>query len=104
MEYCFFIKQVPVIMSPLFDNSSILRYEESPLNRFFSRGLKVSLATRDPLRLHATSQALMEEYAIASQVPSLSLLSCFKSNQIKERSTALLQQLPSRQSGFSELS
>jgi adenosine deaminase len=36
--------------------------------RYFSQGLNVSLSTDDPLMLHYTKDALVEEYSVATQV------------------------------------
>jgi adenosine deaminase len=58
-------------MSPSFDNVTTTPYEANPFFKFFSRGLKVSIATHNPVQLHVTTQALMEEYAISSQVKYL---------------------------------
>lgn len=35
---------------------------------FFQRGLNVSLSSDDPLQIHLTKEALVEEYSVAAQV------------------------------------
>lgn len=35
---------------------------------FFQRGLNVSLSSDDPLQIHLTKEALVEEYSVAAKV------------------------------------
>ena len=44
------------------------RYSDSPFRKFFEIGMNVKLSTDDPLILHLTSEPLIEEYSIASQI------------------------------------
>jgi AMP deaminase len=61
-----------VAMSPLSTNQMAFSYEENPFGKYFKRGLRVSLATDNPLQLHMTNEPLSEEYAIAGQMLKLS--------------------------------
>jgi len=51
-------------MSPMSNNSLFLEYDEQPFDRFFRRGLNVSLSTDDPLQFHMTKEPLLEEYGL----------------------------------------
>lgn len=55
-------------MSPLSNNSLFLDYHRNPFPMFFQRGLNVSLSSDDPLQIHLTKEALVEEYSVAAQV------------------------------------
>jgi len=44
------------------NNALFLEYDEQPFDRFFKRGLNVSLSTDDPLQFHMTKEPLLEEY------------------------------------------
>ena len=48
------------------------RARSNPFPQYFKRGLNVSLSTDDPLMLHYTKDALLEEYSVAAQVWKLS--------------------------------
>ncbi len=72
MQYLFYLEQIGLAMSPLSNNRLFLRYERNPLPKFFKRGLNVSISTDDPLQLHLTKDALVEEYSVAAQVYGLS--------------------------------
>lgn len=55
-------------MSPLSNNSLFLDYHRNPFPMFFQRGLNVSLSSDDPLQIHLTKEALVEEYSVAAKV------------------------------------
>lgn len=63
--------QIGLAMSPLSNNSLFLDYHRNPFPMFFLRGLNVSLSTDDPLQIHLTKEALVEEYSIAASVSIL---------------------------------
>jgi AMP deaminase len=65
---CHHINQIGVAMSPLSNNRLFLSYDKNPFPTYFQRGLNVSLSTDDPLQLHHTKDALLEEYSVALQV------------------------------------
>jgi AMP deaminase len=65
------VVQIGLAMSPLSNNSLFLDYHRNPFPIFFARGLNVSLSTDDPLQIHLTKEALVEEYSIAAQVQQL---------------------------------
>lgn len=72
LQYLYYLAQIGLCMSPLSNNSLFLDYHRNPFPMFFSRGLNVSLSTDDPLQIHLTKEALVEEYSIAAQVWKLS--------------------------------
>jgi AMP deaminase len=59
-------------MSPLSNNKLFLDFNKNPFPKYFRQGLNVSLSTDDPLMLHYTKDALVEEYSVATQVWKLS--------------------------------
>lgn len=59
-------------MSPLSNNKLFLDYNKNPFPKYFKQGMNVSLSTDDPLMLHYTKDALVEEYSVATQVWKLS--------------------------------
>ncbi|KRX01195.1 hypothetical protein PPERSA_03699 [Pseudocohnilembus persalinus] len=72
LKYLYYLEQIGLAMSPMSNNKLFLKYRDSPFKRFFQAGFNVSLSTDDPLILHLTSEPLVEEYAIASQIWNLS--------------------------------
>ena len=49
-------------------------YDKNHFPLFFQRGLNVTLSSDDPLLIHYTKDALLEEYSIAAQVYNLSAI------------------------------
>lgn len=72
LQYLYYLAQVGLAMSPLSNNSLFLDYHRNPFPMFFQRGLNVSLSSDDPLQIHLTKEALVEEYSVAAQVWKLS--------------------------------
>jgi len=72
LQYIYYLKQIGIAMSPLSNNILFTEYDANPFPIFFRRGLKVTLSTDDPLLIHYTKDALLEEYSIAAQVYNLS--------------------------------
>jgi AMP deaminase len=70
--YLYYLEQIGLAMSPLSNNRLFLTYAKNPFIDFFKMGLNVSLSTDDPLQLHFTKDALLEEYSVARQVYDLS--------------------------------
>lgn len=68
--------QIGLAMSPLSNNSLFLDYHRNPFPAFFQRGMNVSLSSDDPLQIHLTKEALVEEYSVAAQVFYLLLIFC----------------------------
>jgi AMP deaminase len=68
LQYLYYLRQIGIAVSPLSNNRLFLDYSKSPFPRFFAQGLNVSLSTDDPLMLHYTKDALLEEYSAAAQV------------------------------------
>ena len=66
MQYCYYLTQIGISVSPQSNNALFLEYGKSPFNSFFKRGLNVSLSTDDPVMFHHTREPLLEEYAVAS--------------------------------------
>ena len=57
--------QIGLAMSPLSNNRLFLTYAKNPFIDFFKMGINVSLSTDDPLQLHFTKDAILEEYSVA---------------------------------------
>ncbi|KAL4302337.1 hypothetical protein GQ457_10G025330 [Hibiscus cannabinus] len=72
LQYLYYLAQIGLAMSPLSNNSLFLDYHRNPFPSFFQRGLNVSLSSDDPLQIHLTKEALVEEYSVAAQVWKLS--------------------------------
>ncbi|KAM3706607.1 hypothetical protein ACJW31_03G163000 [Castanea mollissima] len=72
LQYLYYLAQIGLAMSPLSNNSLFLDYHRNPFPMFFQRGLNVSLSSDDPLQIHLTKEALVEEYSVAAQVWKLS--------------------------------
>ncbi|EXB63797.1 AMP deaminase [Morus notabilis] len=72
LQYLYYLAQVGLSMSPLSNNSLFLDYHRNPFPMFFQRGLNVSLSSDDPLQIHLTKEALVEEYSVAAKVWKLS--------------------------------
>eukprot|EP01038_Epipyxis_sp_PR26KG_P007929 gene7929-10762_t len=66
--YLYYLSQVGIAMSPLSNNKLFLDYNKNPFPRYFQIGMNVSLSTDDPLMLHYTKDALLEEYSVATQL------------------------------------
>ncbi|KAG5179298.1 hypothetical protein JKP88DRAFT_201107 [Tribonema minus] len=67
LQYLYYLRQVGLAVSPLSNNRLFLDYSKNPFPKFFAQGLNVSLSTDDPLMLHYTKDALLEEYSAAAQ-------------------------------------
>lgn len=72
LQYIFYLEQIGIAMSPLSNNALFLAYERNPFQKYFRRGLNVSLSTDDPLQFAFTKEPLIEEYAVAAQIYKLS--------------------------------
>lgn len=72
LQYLYYLTQIGIAMSPLSNNKLFLDYNKNPFLTYFQQGLNVSLSTDDPLMLHYTKDALLEEYSVAAQVWKLS--------------------------------
>ena len=68
LHYLYYLSQIGIAMSPLSNNKLFLDYQKNPFIKYFNQGLNVSLSTDDPLMLHITKDALLEEYSVAAQV------------------------------------
>ena len=72
IHYLYYLTQIGIAMSPLSNNKLFLDLSKNPFPKYFKQGLNVSLSTDDPLMLHYTKDALVEEYSVAAQVWKLS--------------------------------
>jgi AMP deaminase len=72
LQYLYYLSQIGIAMSPLSNNVLFLEYQNNPFPRFFTRGLRVTLCTENPLMIHYTKEPLVEEYAVAAQLYKLS--------------------------------
>ncbi|KAG0439197.1 AMP deaminase 2 [Dictyocoela muelleri] len=98
LQYLYYLAQIGISMSPLSNNSLFIRLNKNPFPDFFSKGLKVTLTTDDPLQLHFTKEPLMEEYSVASQVWKLS--SCDQCEIA--RNSVLISNFPSKEKWIGE--
>jgi len=73
LQYLYYLAQVGIAVSPLSNDILFLPLAESPFGDFFRRGLSVSLSTDDPLIIHMTEEALLEEYLVAARTFRLSV-------------------------------
>ena len=71
-KYLFYLSQIGISISPLSNNSLVLKYIDNPFPIMFKSGMNITLSTDDPLMFHYTMDPLMEEYSIASQIWHLS--------------------------------
>ncbi|WFD44464.1 AMP deaminase [Malassezia psittaci] len=71
LQYLYYLKQIPLAMSPLSNNALFLAYERNPFPEYFRKGLIVTLSTDDPLQFHLSKEPLLEEYSIATQIYKL---------------------------------
>ncbi|KAH0474625.1 MAG: uncharacterized protein KVP18_004302 [Porospora cf. gigantea A] len=71
LQYLYYLKQIPIAMSPLSNNALFLELEKNPLPIFFKRGLNVSLSSDDPLMFHFTKEPLLEEYSVVAHTYKL---------------------------------
>lgn len=72
LQYLYYLKQIPLAMSPLSNNALFLAYERNPFPEYFRKGLIVTLSTDDPLQFHLSKEPLLEEYSVATQIYKLS--------------------------------
>ena len=70
LHYLYYLAQIGIAISPLSNNKLFLDYHKNPFIKYFRQGMNVSLSTDDPLMLHYTKDALLEEYSVATQVLS----------------------------------
>mmetsp|Transcript_118560 Transcript_118560/g.221522 ORF Transcript_118560/g.221522 Transcript_118560/m.221522 type:complete len:762 (-) Transcript_118560:187-2472(-) len=73
LQYLYYVCQVGLAVSPLSNDILFVPLQESPFGAFFKRGLNVSLSTDDPLIIHLTEDALIEEYVVAARTFRLSM-------------------------------
>lgn len=73
LQYLYYLCQVGLAVSPLSNDILFIPLQESPFGTFFKRGLNVSLSTDDPLIIHLTEDALIEEYVVAARTFRLSM-------------------------------
>lgn len=69
----FVVEQIGLSISPLSNNFLFRKIAENPFQKFFRRGLNVTLSTDDPLLFHMSDDALLEEYSVARATFDLSM-------------------------------
>ena len=69
---CLFF-QIGLSISPLSNNFLFRKIADNPFQKFFRRGLNVTLSTDDPLLFHMSDDALLEEYSVARASFDLSM-------------------------------
>eukprot|EP01083_Nonionella_stella_P033266 91079_1 len=74
LQYLYYLEQIGLSVAPLSNNILFEEYHKNPFPLFFERGLNVTLSSDDPLLIHYTKDALLEEYSIAAQVYNLSAI------------------------------
>jgi len=72
LQYLYYLAQIGIALSPLAEDSIYCKIEKNPLAEYFKQGLNVSLSTDNPLQIHITEEALIEEYSVASKYWRLS--------------------------------
>lgn len=72
LQYLFYVAQIPIYCSPISENGLYIKMAKHPFVSFFRRGLSISLCSDNPLQHHFTEEPLLEEFAIAAQLHSLS--------------------------------
>jgi len=72
LQYLYYLAQIGIALSPLAEDSIYCKLEKNPLVEYFKQGLNVSLSTDNPLQIHITEEALIEEYSVASKYWRLS--------------------------------
>mmetsp|Transcript_81346 Transcript_81346/g.263945 ORF Transcript_81346/g.263945 Transcript_81346/m.263945 type:complete len:736 (-) Transcript_81346:142-2349(-) len=72
LQYLYYLAQIGIAVSPLSNDILFIPLEKSPFGTFFRGGLNVSLSTDDPLIIHLTEDALVEEYVVAARTFRLS--------------------------------
>jgi AMP deaminase len=75
LQYLFYLKQIGLSMSPLSNNKLFLKFLNNPFQKFFCKGLNVTLSTDDPLMIHLTREPLLEEYSVIAQALDMSSVS-----------------------------
>lgn len=73
LEYLFYLDQIGIAVSPTSNNFLFLKLKNSPFDKFFNRGLNVSVSTDDPMLFHLSHHPLLEEYSICRQFWSYSI-------------------------------
>ncbi|KAL3098254.1 hypothetical protein niasHS_002090 [Heterodera schachtii] len=68
LHYLFYLAQIGIAMSPMFNNNLFLTYERNPMPGYLKQGLNISLSTDDPLQFHLTKEPLKGKYSIARQL------------------------------------
>ena len=68
LQYLYYLEQIGISVSPLSNNVLFKNYNSNPFPLFFKNGLNLTLSTNNPLLIHYTKDALLEEYSIAAQV------------------------------------
>jgi AMP deaminase len=72
VQYLFYLTQIHVTMSPIFESKVFLDHSSShPFHKFFRRGLNLSISTANPLLAHLTNEPFLEEISVLMQVQNL---------------------------------
>lgn len=73
LQYLYYLDQVGMSISPLSNNFLFRKIAENPFDKFFRRGLNVTISTDDPLLFHMSDDALLEEYSVCRATFDLSM-------------------------------
>jgi AMP deaminase len=74
LQYLYGLHRIGVAICPMFSTLRGNSYIKTPLASFLNRGLKVTLATEEPLHVHSSFDHLIEEYSTAQKLFRLSPL------------------------------
>jgi AMP deaminase len=66
LQYLYYLEGIGLATTPLSNNALVLSFAESPILKFFKRGLLLSINTDDPLQFHSSASPLVEEYHSAA--------------------------------------
>eukprot|EP00771_Trimastix_marina_P003312 gnl/Trimastix_PCT/4549.p1 GENE.gnl/Trimastix_PCT/4549~~gnl/Trimastix_PCT/4549.p1 ORF type:complete len:726 (-),score=176.77 gnl/Trimastix_PCT/4549:1056-3233(-) len=72
LQYLYYLAQIGISVSPTSNNALFMEMTSHPFHKYFKRGLNVSLSTDDPMQMHLSSAALLEEFSVAQKVWRLS--------------------------------
>lgn len=72
VQYLFYLTQISVTMSPIFESKVFLDHSLShPFHKLFRRGLNLNISTANPLLAHMTTEPFLEEISVLMQVQNL---------------------------------
>jgi AMP deaminase len=58
LTYLYYLSQVGMALCPISNDSLFVKFKDSPVNRFFKIGIRLSLNTDDPLQFHSSDHPI----------------------------------------------